>query len=47
MLLSAGALRAGGFFKNDWTLPDRIEDPLAQATRPGAKTEHDATPYLP
>ncbi len=47
MLLGAGALRAGGFFKNDWSLPTSIEDPLAQAQRPAPKTEYDATPYLP
>ncbi len=47
MLLGAGALRAGGFFKNDWSLPDHTSDPLANARRPGAKTEYDATPYLP
>jgi poly(3-hydroxybutyrate) depolymerase len=47
MLLSAGAVRAGGFFENDWSLPKRIDDPLAKTTRPGAKTEYDATPYLP
>jgi len=47
VLLGAGSLRAGGFFKNDWTLPTAIADPLARASRPGAKDEHDATPYLP
>jgi predicted esterase len=47
MLLSAGALLAGGFFKNDWSLPDRTDDPLARTVRPQAKSEYDATPYLP
>jgi hypothetical protein len=47
MLLGAGALRAAGFFKNDWSLPDRTDDPLASTHRPGAKNEYDATPYLP
>ncbi len=47
MLLSAGAVRAGGFFENDWSLPAHFDDPLARATRPGAKSEYDATPYLP
>ena len=47
MLLSAGALLAGGFFKNDWSVPDKTEDPLAQTVRPQAKSEYDATPYLP
>jgi hypothetical protein len=47
MLLSAGMVRAGGFFKNDWTLPDTLDDPLAATVRPAAKTEYDATPYLP
>ena len=47
MLLSAGSVRAGGFFQNDWSLPQVLADPLASATRPGAKSENDATPYLP
>ena len=47
MLLSAGMVRAAGFFKNDWSLPDTFDDPLAASVRPAAKTEHDATPYLP
>jgi poly(3-hydroxybutyrate) depolymerase len=47
VLLGAGSLRAGGFFKKDWSLPQVISDPLARTTRPGAKDEHDATPYLP
>ena len=40
-------LRAGGFFENDWSLPTRIDDPLATRIRAGAKSEYDATPYLP
>jgi hypothetical protein len=49
ILLGAGALRAGGFFGNDWSLPepDKMADPLASRPRPGAKSEYDATPYLP
>jgi len=47
MLLSAGMVRAGGFFENDWGLPARIDDPLAATVRPPAKSEYDATPYLP
>ncbi len=47
MLLSAGMVLAAGFFKNDWSLPDKTDDPLAGAVRPAAKTEHDATSYLP
>ncbi|HEX4514944.1 MAG TPA: hypothetical protein VH054_15470, partial [Polyangiaceae bacterium] len=47
MLLSAGALLAGGFFKNDWSLPEKTDDPLARTVRPQAKSEYDATPYLP
>ena len=34
MLLSAGALRAGGFFNEDWSLPNKFDDPLARAVRP-------------
>jgi hypothetical protein len=47
MLLGPGMLRAGGFFENDWSLPARIDDPLAARPRAGAKSEYDATPYLP
>jgi poly(3-hydroxybutyrate) depolymerase len=47
VLLSAGLVRAGGFFKNDWTLPADTSDPNAAMLRPEAKNEHDATPYLP
>jgi poly(3-hydroxybutyrate) depolymerase/RNase P/RNase MRP subunit p29 len=47
MLLGAGALRAGGFFAEDWSLPARIDDPLARTQRPAPKTEYEATPYLP
>jgi predicted esterase len=46
-LLSAGLVRAGGFFKNDWSLPADFSDPSAGSARPGARSEHDATPYLP
>jgi len=47
MLLSAGAARAAGFFENDWSLPASFADPLATVARPAAKSESDATPYLP
>lgn len=47
ILLGAGALRAGGFFRKDWSLPADVRDPLASAMRPAAKNERDATPYLP
>ncbi len=47
VLLGPGMLRAGGFFANDWSLPAKIDDPLATRPRAGAKTEYDATPYLP
>lgn len=47
MLLSAASVRAAGFFQNDWSLPSSFADPLAGATRPAAKSESDATPYLP
>jgi poly(3-hydroxybutyrate) depolymerase len=47
MLLSAGSVRAAGFFQNDWSLPTKMDDPLAQAVRPAAASERDATPYLP
>jgi predicted esterase len=47
VLLGAGSVRAGGFFGNDWSLPAKLDDPLAAAVRPAAKSEYDATPYLP
>ncbi len=47
MLLGAGSVRAAGFFKNDWSLPEVLVDPLSTARRVMPKTEHEATPYLP
>lgn len=47
ILLGAGAVRAGGFFRMDWSLPSTFEDPRAKSRGPAPKTEHEATPYLP
>ena len=47
ILLGAGSARAGGFFGMEWSLPTAIADPLAKTVRPAAKSEYDATPYLP
>jgi hypothetical protein len=47
MLLGPGQVRAAGFFGNDWSLPPSPYDPLAQAKRAPAKSEYEATPYLP
>ncbi len=47
MLLSAGQVQAAGFFRNDWSLPATMDDPMAKKPRPAAKSEYDATPYLP
>jgi hypothetical protein len=47
MILSAGSALAGGVFGNDWSVPSFIDDPLATAVRPAARTEQDATPYIP
>jgi predicted esterase len=47
MNLSVGSVRAAGFFKNDWSLPAKIDDPLATANRPAPKNEYEASPYLP
>ena len=47
MLLSAGWSAPAGFFKNDWTLPDSSTTRSPASVRPAAKTEYDATPYLP
>jgi len=47
MILGSGSLRAGGFFTNAWQLPATVVDPLAHTERPKAKTEYEATPYLP
>jgi len=47
-LLSGGYVRAGGLFDEEWALPADISDPSAREQRAdGAKSEHDATPYLP
>lgn len=42
LLLDGAALRAGGFFENDWTLPASIADPLAKGLRPAQPAEGDA-----
>ena len=47
MLLGPGSVLAGGFFDNDWGFPKQTEDPLARTHRAPAKSESDATPYLP
>ncbi len=47
IVLGAGALRAGGFFAKDWSLPAITADPLAKTARPGPRTERDATPAFP
>ncbi len=47
ILLGAGSARAAGFFGIDWSLPSSITDPLGKTARPAAKSEYDATPYLP
>ena len=47
MVLGSGLVLAAGFFQNDWSFPSKIGDPLAASARPAAKTERDATPYLP
>ena len=47
MILNTAMLRAAGFFRNDWSLPPRLDDPLAASNRPAPKTEYDASPYLP
>ncbi|MEO8876427.1 MAG: hypothetical protein ABI461_12630, partial [Polyangiaceae bacterium] len=47
MLLGPGSVLAGGFFDDDWSLPAAVNDPLAKTKRAPAKSENDATPYLP
>lgn len=47
MLLGPGSVLAAGFFDDDWSFPAKTDDPLARAKRPAAKSENDATPYLP
>jgi len=47
MILGSGSVRAGGFFTNAWGLPEGVADPLAKTARPAAKSEYEATPYLP
>jgi poly(3-hydroxybutyrate) depolymerase len=43
ILLGSASLRAGGFFRNDWSLPAIIADPLAKAHR-AARPEREAQP---
>lgn len=47
MVLGAGLARAAGFFRNDWSLPETTDDPLAASALPKARSEVEATPYLP
>jgi poly(3-hydroxybutyrate) depolymerase len=47
LLLGAASLRAGGFFRNDWSLPARTADPLATGARPSSTAERDGEPPLP
>ncbi|MBX3209014.1 MAG: hypothetical protein KF764_28535 [Labilithrix sp.] len=47
LLLGAGALRAGGSFENDWSLPAVTADPLAKSARPSTESERDAPPGSP
>jgi poly(3-hydroxybutyrate) depolymerase len=47
MLLGPGSVMAAGFFDDDWALPADTKDPLAKTHRAPAKSESDATPYLP
>ncbi len=47
MILGSGSLRAAGFFTNSWELPLAVADPLVHTQRPAAKSEYEATPYLP
>ena len=47
IILGAGSVRAAGFFTRDWGMPTSVHDPLANAVRPAAKSEYEATPYLP
>lgn len=42
LLLGAGALRAGGSFERDWSLPAVTADPLAKAPRPAPDDERGA-----
>jgi hypothetical protein len=48
LLLSGGSLRAGGLFKNDWSLPLSIADPLAKAPRaPVVPVDREIAPVSP
>jgi predicted esterase len=44
-LLGFGSVLAAGYFDNKWQPPKSFEDPLIKL--PSAKSEKDATPYLP
>jgi predicted esterase len=47
MILGSGSVEAAGFFTNAWELPPIVKDPLVHTARPAAKSEYEATPYLP
>lgn len=47
IVLGPGSVLAAGFFDDDWGWPAKTDDPLARMKRPAAKSESDATPYLP
>jgi predicted esterase len=47
MILGSGSVQAAGFFTNSWELPTVLADPLVHTARPAAKSEYEATPYLP
>jgi poly(3-hydroxybutyrate) depolymerase len=47
MILGSGSVQAGGFFTNTWALPPAVADPLVHTERRAAKSEYEATPYLP
>ena len=46
-LLSFGSALAAGFFDQEWKAPANVDDPLSSKAKPAAKSERDATSYLP
>jgi hypothetical protein len=44
IVLGAGSLRAGGFFKKDWSLPSVTVDPLAKTTRAAPQNRSGQSP---
>jgi hypothetical protein len=47
LVLGAGAFRAAGMFKNDWSLPATVADPLAKTRRAASPIEAEVNVDVP